>query len=250
MKLLELTDYLDEYLQSAEYEDSSLNGLQVGDDRDITKVALAVDCAQQSIEAAGGIGAQLLLVHHGLLWTPSSRIVGYIYRRIKALMDYNIALYASHLPLDAHPEVGNNAQLAKGLELVSLSPFAEYHGKKIGFAGRFRKPKKPTEVQGAVGDLLNCQVTLIAGEKELIEKVGVVSGGGAFALDEAISQGIDLLIVGEPSHEAYHPAAESGLALLFAGHYATETLGLKALGEHIAQKFKLEAQFLDIPTGL
>jgi len=166
------------------------------------------------------------------------------------LMDYSLALYASHLPLDTHPVVGNNAQLAKGLGLTKLTPFGEYHGIKIGFAGILRNPITFAEVRSRVENLLGSPVAFIGGRKERISSIGVVSGGGAFALNEAIAGGIDLLIIGEPQHEVYHPTQETGLSLIFAGHYATETLGVVALGEHIAKKFNLEIQFLDIPTGM
>jgi len=250
MKLIELADYLDEYLKTAEFEDKSLNGLQVEGREEVATIALAVDFSRQSVQRAQEIGADLLLVHHGLLWAPGYPIVGYRYRRLKMLMETGIALYATHLPLDAHPQVGNNAQLAKKLGLTSLSPFGEYHGRKIGYAGRFSKPKRLKEIERTLTSLLDGKVSCLSLGKETISTVGICCGGGGFAYPEAIALGLDLLIVGEPYHEAYHPALESELSIIFAGHYATETLGVKALGEHLAKKFHLSVQFLDIPTGL
>jgi dinuclear metal center YbgI/SA1388 family protein len=250
MKLAKLADYLDKYLRNAEFEDKSLNGLQVEGRAEVKSIALAVDFSRQSIQKAQEIGADLLIVHHGLLWAPGYPLVGYRYHRLKTLLESGIALYASHLPLDAHPVVGNNAQLAKKLGLTSLYPFGEYHGRKIGYAGRFSKPRRLKEIEQTLAKQLGSKISCLSLGKETISTVGISCGGGGFAYPEAITLGLDLLIVGEPYHEAFHPALESGLSLIFAGHYGTETLGVKALGRHLARKFRLSTQFSDIPTGL
>jgi len=196
MKRDELVAYLDEYLRVKTIQDDSQNGLQVDGPEEILKVAFAVDACQAAFDQAIAAGAQLLIVHHGLFWEKPIRLIGHLFKRVRTLITGGCALYAAHLPLDIHPEVGNNAELARLLGLQCAAPFGEYHGSDIGIGG------------------------------------------------------FDTFITGETSHSHFHLTTEYGLNVVFGGHYATETPGVKALARHLSAKFGLETVFLDIPTGL
>jgi len=170
-------------------------------------------------------------------------------KRIKSLFDSNISLYACHLPLDWHPQYGNNSQLLKLLDIKKMGEFGEYHGKKIGYWGRAKKETTLKAFSSEVNKLLNTKSTVIGFGKK-VRNIGVVSGGGWFAINEAAQYEIDTFLTGEPSHNAYTIAEEMKVNLVFAGHYATETLGIKATGKMLQKKFNLKVEFLDHPTGL
>ncbi|MGD1992284.1 MAG: Nif3-like dinuclear metal center hexameric protein [Anaerolineae bacterium] len=251
MKRHELTSYLDDYLQIASFEDVSQNGLQVEGPKEVTKVAFAVDGCQASFEQAVDAGAQLLIVHHGLFWKDPLRLVGPHFRRVRTLIDGDCGLYAVHLPLDAHPEVGNNAELARRLRLRGTHPFAEYHGQKIGVAGELNPPAEIPALIGRLVQILNVPpLRVLAHGPDEAKHVGCISGGAASMIDKAEEAGLDTYITGETSHTFFHQAAERGLNVLFCGHYATETLGVKALARHLEAKFELETLFLSVPTGM
>lgn len=251
MKLHELTDYLDEYLRIAEFEDTSQNGLQVEGPEEVNKVAFAVDASLAAFEQAVEAGAQLLVVHHGLFWDQPLRLVGPHYRRVRALIEGNCGLYAAHLPLDAHPEVGNNAELARLLGLEEHQPFGRYHGVQIGIAGVL---EPPLEIAALIGRLVHAlerpPVRVLAHGPEKAHRVGCVSGFAISMIDQVEEAGLDTYITGETSHSFFHQAAERGLNVLFAGHYATETLGVKALSRHVQERWDLQVAFLDLPTGM
>jgi dinuclear metal center YbgI/SA1388 family protein len=251
MKHDELIAYLDDYLRVKEIEDSSQNGLQVEGPAEVTKVAFAVDGCQAAFEQAVAAEAQLLVVHHGLFWAKPLRLVGPPFRRVKTLIEGGCGLYAVHLPLDVHPEVGNNAELARLLGLQDTHPFGEYHGVEIGVAGVLDPPlEMPTLIGRLVQALSVPPIRVLARGPEKATRVGCISGGAASMMDQADEAGLDTYITGETSHSFFHQAAERGLNVLFAGHYATETLGVKALTRHLAEKFGLETTFLNIPTGM
>ncbi len=251
MKLSELTDYLDAYLRIAEIEDSSKNGLQVEGPEEVSKVALAVDGCLAAFEQAVEAEAQLLIVHHGLFWDEPLRLVGPHFRRVRTLIEGGCGLYAAHLPLDAHPEVGNNAELARLLGLGDVRPFGKYHGVEIGIAGVLDPPLEMPALIGRLIQALNRPpIRVLAHGPERAHRVGCISGFAVSMVDQVEEAGLDTFITGETSHGYFHQAAERGLNLLFAGHYATETLGVKALGRHLEEKFGLETIFLDIPTGM
>lgn len=161
-----------------------------------------------------------------------------------------VSLYAAHLPLDAHPEVGNNVSLARLLELEVVGPFGTYHGVTIGLEARPPEPVPAAELARRLQERLNSPVTLQAYGPPRVRRVGIVSGGGAELIRQAAEQGLDLFLTGERSHTFFHEAEERGLHVLYAGHYATETLGLQALGRHLSERFGLSTTFLHLPTGL
>lgn len=246
-----LVDYLDDYFRVEEIEDKSQNGLQVEGPDDVTMVAVAVDGCQASFERAVEEGAQLLIVHHGLFWSEPLRLVGRHFQRVKTLLEGGCGLYAMHLPLDAHPEVGNNAEMIRLLGLEDKEPFADYHGTEIGFAGRLDHPLDMSALIGRLVEALERPPIRVLdyGPAE-IERVGCVSGGAASMMDQAAEAGLDAYITGETNHASFHQAVEQKLNVLFAGHYATETLGVKALARHLEEQFDLDTVFLDIPTGM
>jgi len=251
MKRDELIPYLDDYLRVKEIKDSSQNGLQVEGPEEVTKFAFAVDACQAAFERAVTAGAQLLIVHHGLFWDKPFRLVGPLFRRVKTLIGGGCGLYAAHLPLDIHPEVGNNAELARLLGLKDTRAFGEEHGHKIGLGGVL-DPPIPLDVlvEQLVRATGQSPVRMLAHGPAEVSQVGCISGWGADLMDQVVSAGFDTFVTGEASHTFFHQAAEWSLNVLYGGHYATETLGVKALARHLKEKFGLETTFLDIPTGM
>ena len=247
----ELTTYLDETLRVKEIEDTSQNGLQVEGPEEVTKVALAVDSCQAAFEGAVAAGAQLLIVHHGLFWDKPLRLVGPLFQRVKILIEGGCGLYAAHLPLDLHPEVGNNAELARLLELKKTRAFGEYHGNQIGIGGVLDPPiSLDVLVQRLAQATGQSPVRVLAHGPAEASQVGCISGGAAYLMEQVVDAGFDTFVTGETSHGSFHNAAEHGLNVIYGGHYATETLGVKALARHLEEKFGLETTFLDIPTGM
>jgi dinuclear metal center YbgI/SA1388 family protein len=251
MKRDELVAYLDDYLRVKTIQDDSQNGLQVEGAQEVARIAFAVDACQEAFEQAVAAGAQLVVVHHGLFWERPARLVGPLFRRVLTLIEGRCALYAAHLPLDVHPEVGNNAELARLLELKEPQPFGEYHGSAIGIGGTL-EPTIPLEaLAGRLAQITGEPVVrVLAHGPPLASRVGCVSGGAAFLMDQVARAGFDTFVTGETSHSFFHYAAEYGLNVIFGGHYATETLGVKALARHLVDKFRLETVFPDVPTGL
>lgn len=250
MKRTDLVTYLDEYLQIRTIEDASNNGLQVEGADEVERVAFAVDASLASFEAARAAQAQMLVVHHGLFWSKPLMVTGAHRQRLVQLFEGNLSLYAAHLPLDFHAEVGNNATLARWLQLEETAPFGDYKGQPPGFAGRLPGPLTLGQFVQRVETALG-EPTIRTWDfgPETVQRVGIISGGAAFLLDQAWEAGIDTYLTGEMSHSAYHQAREWGLNVVFAGHYATETAGVQTLADHLAQQFGLETRFLDLPTG-
>lgn len=250
MKLIELCDYLDDYLGVRDVPDSpgALNGLQVENSGSVSKVAVAVDACQATIDQAVEIGADFLLVHHGLFWGGLEPLTGRHGRRVRRLHAHDAALYAAHIPLDVHPVVGNNAVLAHSLGLEETVPFGDYLGYQIGVAGTLAIERGAfvQRVRGALG----CEPHLIPGGPERVRRVGVVTGGGGGMIRQALDAGLDTYLTGEGKHHTHFDAEEWGINVVYAGHYATETVGVKALAEHLESTFGIPWQFLDHPTGL
>jgi dinuclear metal center YbgI/SA1388 family protein len=246
----ELVTYLDEYLHIRDIDDKSNNGLQVEGGDEVTRLALAVDAGLAAFEGAAQMGAQMLLVHHGLFWGEPILITGIQRRRLQVLFDAGLSLYAAHLPLDFHPEVGNNATLARWLDLTDVAPFGNYKGSPAGVAGRLHQATTleqfAAQVEGTLGEPV---IRVWPFGPETVRRVGIVSGGAGFLVDQAARAGVDVYLTGELSHSYFHQAQELGLNVIYGGHYATETAGLKALADHLATKFGLETTFLDLPTG-
>lgn len=244
-----LVVYLDAYLDVAGWSDKSLNGLQVeGADR-VSRVALATDTALATIAMAAEAGAQMMVAHHGLFWGRIEPVTGPMRARLAALLEAGLSLYVSHLPLDAHPEVGNNAVLARLLELEDLEPFGSWGDRAIGVLGRLPQTVDRSGLAARLEALLGVRPDVLPFGGDAIRRVAVVSGAAADLIPEAEAVGADAFITGETSHTAFHQARERGVNVVFAGHYATETLGVRALGDHMAEKFGLETVFLDAPTG-
>ena len=231
--------------------DDSLNGIQVGRSAGaISTVAFAVDACAQTIERARDGGAQVLFVHHGLFWGKPVPIQGAMLGRLSSLLSADMALYACHLPLDAHPELGNNAVLAAMLGLTDIEPFGEYHGVAIGCKGRLPVPITVDEALHRIMPSGDAARLVLPFGPAAVSSVAIVSGGAPFEALEAIAQGIDLYITGEPSHSIYHQVEEAGLNFVAAGHYATEVHGVKAVARRVERDLGLKTFFIEYPTGL
>lgn len=249
MKIQELTNYLDQYLRIAEISDYGPQGLQVEATSDTVKrIALAVDVAPPIIAAAADWHADMLLVHHGILWRSVECIAGPLGARVRDLLKHNIHLYAAHLALDAHPEVGNNAVLANLLGVEVTDWWCQAQGTPIGVFGNLGLPL--TDLVAQVEQRLHTKVRLLAHGPVQVNQIAIVSGFGADRVAEAQAMGADTLLTGETSHANYWAAADHGLNVLFAGHYATETVGVQALGRHLAARYDLEVKFFDFPTAM
>lgn len=248
--LRKLVSFLNNALKLSEFpKDESANGLQVEGRKTVHAVGMAVDACASTFQKAAEKKIDFLIVHHGLVWGGIRSIQGVMKQRIKALLDADISLYACHLPLDWHPEYGNNAQLLRALRIKKMGEFGEYHGKRIGYWGRLTKELSLNDFSNRIDRTLRTKTSTISFNKK-VKNVGVVSGGGWSAIYDAEKLGIDTLLVGEPSHSAYTLAEEMKVNLVFAGHYATETLGVKAIGAMLKKKFGLKTEFIDHPTGL
>jgi len=231
--------------------DYSLNGLQVArTGRDVRKAAFAVDACMAAFTRTAEAQGDLLCVHHGLFWGKALAVTGEHYRRIKYLLDHDIALYAAHLPLDMHMEVGNNAGLADALDLHDREAFGLYHGIKIGIKGNLEKALDLDEILKKIGLSRNSALGVLEFGKKEIRSVGIISGGADREVDQAIQEGLDLYITGELNHQVYHMCLEAGINLIAGGHYHTETYGVKNLMRSVRDKFDIETVFVDIPTGL
>ena len=250
VELGELAAYLDRYLDVARIPDKSLNGLQVEGPPEVSRIALATDAALQTFEQARGGDAQLLIVHHGLFWGERPLpVVGALRRRLQFLLEGGLGLYCAHLPLDAHPEVGNNAILADRLDLRDRRPFGDWGGIALGQGGELPRPVGRDELAGYCEARLGTPVRALPFGPDPARRLAVVSGAAANLLGQAAREGYDAYLTGETSHTAFHPAREAGIHLLFAGHYATETWGVRALGRHLETRFGVSTFFCDAPTG-
>ncbi len=250
MKLDELVAYLDDYLRVRATRDDALalNGLQVESRGEVELVAVAVDACQAVIDEAAVRRAGLLIVHHGLFWEGLRPVTGRTYRRLAALMRHDIAVYSAHLPLDRHPEVGNNAVLARLLGMEVRGWWGEYQGAALGVWGELDVTRDALGER--IGEKIGGSPRLLPGGPLRARRVGIVTGAGGAMIAEAKAAGIDTFITGEGKHHAFFDAEELGVNVFFAGHYATETLGVKALAEHLAERFHLPWTFIDHPTGL
>ena len=245
-----LTEWLDTYLDVHAYEDPSLNGLQVEGAPDVAKVAVAVDASLATIEAAMSSGADMLIVHHGLFWGPAKAVVGPHRRRLAALLEHDISLYAAHIPLDAHREVGNNWGLGRMLALDDLQPFGSWRGTTIGVKGVFPTPMGLRDLADTLERHLGESVLVHAGGGLEVGTLGIISGGAAGSIAEAAAEGLDAFLTGEPKHDVFHDAFEFGINALYAGHYMTETVGVKLLADKLQEEFGLLTEFILLPTGL
>lgn len=256
--LLTISSFIDKLLPPLAYQDSSQNGLQVdAGGSKLTHIAFAVDAGESVIAEAVSRGADLLVVHHGLLWsTIPCPITGSFGRKVKLLIEGGCSLYGSHLPLDGHQEIGNGAQIAQILGLHEVKPFCFYKGGPVGCWGRCPQTTTLESVSSILQQLRGASPHhILPFGKSSFSTVAIVTGSGSFALEECARAGIDLFISGEPKHEAYHLAKELRQSAIFAGHYATETVGVLALKEQIEKKsieqhWSLRTSFIDEPSGI
>jgi len=231
--------------------DSSLNGLQVDNDgSEFGKIAFAVDAGLEVFKRAADAGAGMLFVHHGLFWGTHLSLVGGHRERLKFLLDHNMALYAAHLPLDQHPQHGNNAIIAELLGIQNKEPFGLSGGIKVGYKGKLTQPLSTEEAAKKISFMNHPPLGVFSlGKKENLS-AAVVSGGAAKIAFEALDEGIDLYVSGEASHSVYHHALEGRLNFIAGGHYSTEVWGVRRLMEECVKQLGLEAEFIDVPTGL
>ena len=242
-----IVTFLDRELKITDFKDSSHNGLQVENSGKIRRICCGVDASMSFFKAAHAKGADLVICHHGLRWGESmARITDLDYSRLKFLINNDMALYASHLPLDAHPRHGNNAGIARALGLRNLKPFGMYNGSEIGFAGRLAKPMTYAAFKNKVGKVMGSELQTMDFGKSRVQTVAVVSGGAAAEITEAGQKGIDVYLSGEPALMAYSLAEEYKINAVFAGHYATEVFGVRALGEVLQKRFAVKAEFIDM----
>lgn len=242
--------YCDRILKTREIGDydGAFNGLQVENYGAVTKIAAAVDASLATLKLAVAARADLMIVHHGLFWTGRQPWTRKNYELARLVVENNLALYSSHLPLDAHSKFGNNVQLCKALGLQRLEPFFQSHGQTIGFKSQttVSRAELATKLERVTG----FRPIVIPGGKDICQSIGVVTGGAGAELKAAAKDGVDTFITGEGPHWTFALAEELGLNVLYGGHYATETFGVKALAAHLAKKFRVPWEFLNHPTGL
>jgi len=250
MHLSEAVELMDGLLNPSGVTDypNALNGLQCGNSGGISRVGAAVDACEAVITEAAEAGVDLLIVHHGLFWGGLDRWTGATYRKMRILVEADMAVYSSHLPLDRHPEFGNNALLAKAIGLEGGEPFFPTGGQTIGL--RFVEEVSREVLRGHLENAVGGPVHLAPGGPVLARKIGIVTGGAGADVAKAAAEGVDTFITGEGPHWSFTAAEELGVNLFYAGHYATETFGVKALAEKVASRFALPWQFIDHPTGL
>jgi dinuclear metal center YbgI/SA1388 family protein len=241
----EIIAWANEYLDLASYPDYGPMGLQVAGAEEVAKIACGVSASRELFERAAEAGAQLVLVHHGLFWDRDTRVVGPVMReRLRALFEADLNLAAYHLALDAHPEVGNNALLADELGIEKERRFAD----GLGFGGRLGRPTPVSDIAERVHERLGRMPLVFSYGPEEAEQVAVCSGGAARYVGDAAAEGYDCFVTGEADEPTKHAAKEAGIHFVAAGHYATETLGVRALAGKLAERFALEWEFVDLPN--
>jgi len=250
MKLESLLQYLEGYLDISGLPDfkQAHNGLQVEGPAEIAKLGIAVDASERAIEAAIDAGCDLLLVHHGFFWDREVPIVGRRARKLRALLTADMGLYSAHIPLDGHPEVGNCAVLTRALGWEPAGRFGTFQGYEVGWWAE--TDEAPEELYERISTVVGGSIRMISGGQERIYRCGVVTGAAYTMIKEASDAGLDALITGEGPHHSYYDAVEYGVTTYYAGHYATETYGLKALAAHLEERFDLPWLFLDDPSGI
>lgn len=250
MQRTELVAYLDSYLRIAEIKDYGPQGLQIEGRAEVRKIVGMVDAQAPCVAASLARGADMLLVHHGIFWGTPQRIAGSFGALVRAYLQADLNLYAAHLALDAHPEVGNNVELARRLELTVEGMFAPVNGAPIGVLA--------SAPEGMTFDALVARCTERVGAPQLVQtygpttcrRVGIISGAAAREIPVAAGLGCDAFLTGETSHAEFYAAQNAGMNVIYGGHYATETVGVQALGAHLSARFGVEFEFIDMPTGL
>ena len=242
----EILAYADELLEVASYPDHGPIGLQVAGAEEVQKVACGVSASRDLFERAAAAGAQLVIVHHGLFWDRDPRVVGPLMReRLRSLFDADLNLAAYHLALDAHPEIGNNAHLAREL---GVEPEERFAG--VGFGGSLERPVPMPDFAERVQEVVGRMPLVFAYGPDEVRRIALCSGGAARSLDEAVARGYDCFLTGEAAEPTKHAAKEAGIHFVAAGHYATETSGVQALSARLAERFGLEWEFVDLPNPI
>jgi dinuclear metal center YbgI/SA1388 family protein len=245
-----LVEEAERYLGSAKIQDYCPNGLQVEGRPQVSRIVSGVTASQALLDAAVEAEADLVLVHHGYFWKGENPcITGIKQRRLKTLLKHDISLLAFHLPLDVHPEVGNNVQLARQLDITVEGPLDPENPKVVGLVGSLTEPITARDFARRVQEVMGREPLLVEGE-QMIRRVGWCTGGGQGYIDTAIAAGVDLFISGEASEQTYHSARENGISFIAAGHHATERYGVQALGDYLARRFAVEHLFIDCPNPI
>ena len=248
--LAAIVKYSDQLLRTREVGDyeGAVNGLQVENSGHVTRIAATVDASLATVKLAIAAKADLLIVHHGLFWSPSHPWTGKKYELLRLLLDHDLAIYSSHLPLDLHPKLGNNIQLCAALGLKPMREFLENHGQCVGLIAGGSLSR--AELERKLARVLGAQLRVIPGGPMVCRRIAIVTGGAGSEVVQVAKAGCDTFITGEGPHWTYATAEEIGLNVLYGGHYATETFGVKALATHLSKKFRVPWEFLDHPTGL
>jgi len=251
-QLNEIINFIEEEFRLEEFVDASLNGLQIEGSASISLLASAVDCSIETVKQAIDRGAQALLVHHGVFWGKSLPLIGAHRELAKLCLAGDLSVIAVHLPLDAHPEFGNNFLIARALELTNLSAAIEYGEQDIGCLGSPTGTPTLSELAQSLkkASQVNFEPLVLPFGPSHPRRIAIVSGAAADALQAHQLHDFDTLITGEPRHSAYHYAKENGLNAIFAGHYASEVFGVKALGQELMRRFGVKHEFIDCPTGI
>lgn len=248
--LTELVSTMDGWLQTTAIPDypGAINGLQLANGGIVRRVSCAVDACEVVIDRAVEMGADLLLVHHGMFWSGARPITGAQYRKLRRAIEGGLAIYSSHLPLDVHSELGNNIQLARAVEMKSPEPFFPWKGMHLGLRGQLGLSRE--ELRQRLEDATGAPVHVCPGGPERVEWAGLITGGAGGEVGALAGMGVDTFITGEGPHWSYTAAEEMGINLFYAGHYATETFGVKALAARLESAFDLPWSFIDHPSGL
>jgi dinuclear metal center YbgI/SA1388 family protein len=245
-----LVEEADRYLNSARIQDYCPNGLQVEGRPQVMRIVSGVTASQALLDAAVEAQADLVLVHHGYFWKGEDPcVVGMKQRRLKTLLKHDISLLAYHLPLDVHPEVGNNVQLARQLDITVEGPLDPENPRVVGLIGSLADPVTPRDFARRVQEVLGREPLLVEGS-QTIRRIGWCTGGGQGYIDQAIREGVDLFISGEASEQTFHSARENDISFIAAGHHATERYGVQALGDYLARRFAVEHLFIDCPNPI
>ena len=243
-----LVEEADRFLNAARIADYCPNGLQVEGRPQVRRIVSGVTASQALLDAAVEAEADVVLVHHGYFWKgEDARVTGMKRRRLQTLLGHDISLLAYHLPLDLHPEVGNNVQLARQLEITVEGPLDPDNPKVIGLLGSLAEPMTARDFARRVQEVLGREPLLVEGAS-MVRRIGWCTGGGQGYIDDAIAAGVDLFLTGEASEQTFHSARENGVSFIAAGHHATERYGVQALGDYLARRFAIEHLFIDCPN--
>jgi dinuclear metal center YbgI/SA1388 family protein len=243
-----LVEEADRFLNAPRIADYCPNGLQVEGRPQVRRIVSGVTASQALLDAAVEAEADVVLVHHGYFWKgEDARVTGMKRRRLQTLLGHDISLLAYHLPLDLHPEVGNNVQLARQLEITVEGPLDPDNPKVVGLLGSLAEPMTARDFARRVQEVLGREPLLVEGAG-MVRRIGWCTGGGQGYIDDAIAAGVDLFLTGEASEQTFHSARENGVSFIAAGHHATERYGVQALGDYLARRFAIEHLFIDCPN--